>query len=183
MTSCARQQDAIEDVIKALENQVREKDEKIKELEIQVQARTEAAIETSAPSALAPPSSTTPCSMQHGGQKARSEKKYQLFYAAEAGCLECVERLMMREGVAAESQSDTKWFSVLDFAEWGKEKGQGRHADIISFLQDQIRANDPMECCQGVVPRQAAGSSPTPSQSFQCQGQHGGRKPVSSKYK
>ena len=69
--------------------------------------------------------------------------KYKLFYAAQDGCLECVERLVRAEGVAADALSNTQKFSVMDFAEWGEKKGiKGRHADVKSFLQKQLPSAD-----------------------------------------
>ena len=117
----------------------------------------------SAPPGLPPPYSTTPCSKQHGGRKACGGKKrqlhdaaqagclscverlnpwprkYQLFQAAKDGCLECVKRLVLEERVAADARTDTEGYSVLDFVKWGQEQGiKGRHADIMSFLQEQL---------------------------------------------
>ena len=88
---------------------------------------------------FAPPSSTTPCSGKHGDRRAQDDKKRQFLYACEDGCFPCVERLVLWEGVAPDSHSDTQGFSALDFAEWGEEQEiEGRHADVISFLQEQL---------------------------------------------
>ena len=45
--------------------------------------------------------------------------------------------------MAADALSDTQQYSVMDFAEWGKKQGvKGRHADVKSFLQEQLRSAD-----------------------------------------
>ena len=85
-----------------------------------------------------PPPQPQPCSRRHGGRKPRSSQ-YKLFHAAKDGCLACVQRLVLVEGVAADALSDTHRYSVLDFAEWGEKQAiKGRHADVISFLQVQL---------------------------------------------
>ena len=69
--------------------------------------------------------------------------KYKLFYAAQYGCLECVERLVREEGVAADAVTNSQTYSAMDFAEWGEKKGiKGRHADVKSFLQKQLPSAD-----------------------------------------
>ena len=69
--------------------------------------------------------------------------KYKLFYAAQDGCLECVERFVLQEGVAADARSNTHKYSVMDLVEWGEKQGmKGRHADVKSFLQKQLPSAD-----------------------------------------
>ena len=135
---------------------------------------------------FAPPSSTTPCSGKHGDRRAQDDKKRQFLYACEDGCFPCVERLVLWEGVAPDSSSDTQGFSGLDFAEWGKTKGHGRHEDVITFLHDQICVKQYMGSRQWVVLRQATGPPPPPPplpHLFHRHLPYGGRKPRSSKYK
>ena len=133
-------------------------------------------------SGRAPPStrsmemSVPPCSMQHGDRRAQNDKKRKLLFAAEDGCAQCVKRLVLQDNVPADSQSDFRGFSALDFALWGKEKAQkSQHDDVISFLQARIREDNATERHQGVVPRKDAGTPPPPPQSCRCWRLHGPR--------
>ena len=64
--------------------------------------------------------------------------KYKLFYAAMDGCLECVTRLVLREGVPTDVVSDTHKYAVSDYVEWGATHGRkGSHDDVKSFLREQ----------------------------------------------
>ena len=59
------------------------------------------------------------CWRQHGPRNRTSPNKYKLFYAAMDGCLECVTRLVLREGVPTDVVSDTHKYAVSDYVEWG----------------------------------------------------------------
>ena len=78
------------------------------------------------------------CWRQHGPRNRTSPNKYKLFYAAMDGCLECVTRLVLREGVPTDVVSDTHKYAVSDYVEWGATHGRkGSHDDVRSFLREQ----------------------------------------------
>ena len=104
------------------------------------------------------------------------DKKRQLLYACEDGCVDCVEHLVLQEGVPVDTQSRTTGFSAIDFAYWGREQAKKRrHGDVVVFLQEHG---------QGVVPRNHAATPTLPQPFIRCWRQHGPRNRTSpNKYK
>jgi organic hydroperoxide reductase OsmC/OhrA len=97
-------------------------------------------------------------------------RQYFLFTAAEAGCLKCVQKLVLEEGIDPKSTSTTCGYSVEDFAEWGYEqtKNEGCHqvfcwlrrhlASLESLaLEDRVSSGSGDVESSGVLPR----NSPT----------------------
>ena len=70
-------------------------------------------------------------------------RKYYLFAAASAGCLDCVKRLVLEEGVDPKSTSDSCKYTAVSFAEWSLQQGAGGAEGcrrVINFLQSGAAA-------------------------------------------
>ena len=72
-------------------------------------------------------------------------RKYFLFAAAEGGCVECVRRLVLEEGVDPESTSTGCKYTARSFAEWSMKQGLNERGcrDVISFLDGGIGSLSP----------------------------------------
>ena len=70
----------------------------------------------------------------------RGGRKYFLFAAAQGGCVECVRRLVLEEGVDPESTSTTCKYTARSFAEYGLQQGLNERGcrDVIRFLDGGI---------------------------------------------
>ena len=66
-------------------------------------------------------------------------RKYFLFTACEAGCLPCVRRLVVDEGIDPRSESTTCHFSAIRFAELGyKRTGNEGCLEVAAWLRTRI---------------------------------------------
>ena len=75
-------------------------------------------------------------------KKRRSQRKYWLFEAAGAGCLQCVRHYLVEECLELQSKSDSQGWTALDFAAWARQQGVIEAVEVEEYLTWMTRWAD-----------------------------------------